>query len=667
MNTLLSHLGFARKFALMGLLAALAMLLPGLLYLHEARQSLAFAEREATGIPVMRSLYAALRLTQEHRGLSTNALAGNAQAASARSAKQAEVDQAVAAVAQALQAAGQDKLSQQWDTVARQWRGAAEAAAQGRVGALDNFQRHNELVSAQLAVLSEALDSFSWSLDPETHTYFTMTATAMDGIQFTERLGQLRATGARLLGQRQAGIDDRLTLHRLLVNAQDSHERVRTALGKAMAADPAFRQALQGPLAQLQQGLQAFADLTLAELVKAEAYAHDPNAYFRAATAVIQQQFVLNEAGTALIVPELEERAAGVRRTVIALVAACVLLTLACGAFGVAFARHTLASLAEARATAEAIAAGDLGQAITVRGRDELGQTLAALQRMQASLVGIVGRVRLNADSVATASQQISAGTLDLSSRTEEQASSLEETAASMEELTSTVEHNADNARQASELARQAADVARRGGESARQVVATMQAIHQSSQKVADIIGVIDGIAFQTNILALNAAVEAARAGDQGRGFAVVAGEVRNLAQRSAQAAREIKSLIAASVERVEAGTGLVNNTGATMEEIVAAVGRVSDIVGEIASASREQSTGIGQVGEAISQMDQVTQQNAALVEESAAAAESLRAQAAQLLATVDVFRLPSAAQRATAAPAPRERAGQPAGEWVAA
>ena len=285
------------------------------------------------------------------------------------------------------------------------------------------------------------------------------------------------------------------------------------------------------------------------------------------------------------------------------------------------------------------VADGDLCQRLQVASGDTVS-VLANVARMQASLSRVVASVRGNSESVATASAQISQGNADLSQRTEEQASALEETAATMEQLGATVRTNADSARQANQMAQGASAVAVQGGEVVGKVVSTMQGISDSSRKIGDIIGVIDGIAFQTNILALNAAVEAARAGEQGRGFAVVAGEVRTLAQRSAEAAREIKSLIGHSVEQVERGTLLVDEAGKTMDEIVNAIRKVSDIVGEISAAGVEQSTGVQQVGDAVNQMDQATQQNAALVEQSAAAAESLKNQAQQLVAAVAVFRL---------------------------
>ena len=305
---------------------------------------------------------------------------------------------------------------------------------------------------------------------------------------------------------------------------------------------------------------------------------------------------------------------------------------------------------AYAASVASRIAEGDLTVEIETD-NDNKGSLLFALQNMRDSLSRIIGSVRMGTDTIATASNQIAAGNLDLSSRTEQQASSLEETAASMEELTSTVKQTSDNARHAKQLADSAAGIAVRGGEVVAEVMTTMSAISESSGKIVDIISVIDGIAFQTNILALNAAVEAARAGEQGRGFAVVATEVRNLAQRSASAAKEIKTLINDSVMKVEVGSKLVGNAGATMNEIVGSINRVNDIMAEISAASVEQSQGIGQVNEAVVQMDQVTQQNAALVEEAAAAAASLNEQARVLSLNVDIFKLGTAARTAHAEP----------------
>jgi methyl-accepting chemotaxis protein len=318
--------------------------------------------------------------------------------------------------------------------------------------------------------------------------------------------------------------------------------------------------------------------------------------------------------------------------------------------FSSLMAKSLRARVALAQAVTDRVKSGDFSVDVTDTASDEFSPLLKALSSMQASLTGVVSQVRANAESVATASSEIAQGNQDLSHRTEQQASALQETSASMSQIGTTVRDNTDSAKLANQLAQNASNVAAQGGEVVEQVVVTMQGISDSSRKIGDIIGVIDGIAFQTNILALNAAVEAARAGEQGRGFAVVAGEVRTLAQRSAEAAKEIKALIGRSVDQVEQGSVLVDRAGKTMADIVEAIKRVSDLVAGISTASVEQSTGIQQVGAAIGQMDQVTQQNAALVEQSAAAAESLRVQAQQLVAAVALFKLADAQGNGTPA-----------------
>ena len=344
----------------------------------------------------------------------------------------------------------------------------------------------------------------------------------------------------------------------------------------------------------------------------------------------------INEDGAAASYAEAKTTYDSVRLTLIVL----LVLQLVAGALVAMFlTRNTVDPLQRMVSVAERVAGGDLGVDVDTSRRDEFGRLATALEEMRSALNRSIGTVRGSAESIAMSSSEVAAGSSDLSARTEQMASSLEETSATMQTLSETVRQNADATRQATSLAREASQVAEQGGEVVGRVVGTMEEINTSSRKISDIIGVIDGIAFQTNILALNAAVEAARAGEQGRGFAVVAGEVRSLAQRSAEAAREIKALIGTSVDKVDAGTRLVAEAGQTMQELVQAVQRVSHIIEDISRATQEQSTSLTEVGQAVNRLDEVTQQNAALVEESSAAAESLRDQAAQLSAAVSGFK----------------------------
>ncbi|HEX8477234.1 MAG TPA: methyl-accepting chemotaxis protein [Telluria sp.] len=447
-----------------------------------------------------------------------------------------------------------------------------------------------------------------------------------------------RITHSVVLLTEPAEIDNQI---KLIASARERYNGAWEALQKTPT--DAAGEALRAKLRAAQQVTRPLNNKVV-ELAKANSDAEATALLMREASPAtsawqqaIEEDIVLQQNNNKQAVDEAAASYASMRTWLLELAGLAIVIGAAVAWF---VTRSITGPTSAAVKVAQAVAAGDLTSRIAIESNDETGMLMQALKVMNDSLIGIVGNVRSGTDMIATASGEIAAGNFDLSSRTEEQASSLEETAASMEELTTTVRNNADNARQANTLSIAASEVAVQGGAVVSQVVDTMGAINEASRKIVDIIAVIDGIAFQTNILALNAAVEAARAGEQGRGFAVVASEVRTLAQRSAAAAKEIKELIGASVEQVEAGTKLVDRAGATMDDVVTSIRRVTDIMGEITTASQEQSGGIEQVNQAIGQMDEVTQQNAALVEESAAAAASMQDQAAKLAQVVSIFKL---------------------------
>ena len=491
-------------------------------------------------------------------------------------------------------------------------------------------------LSALAAFAYARLDAVAAAAQQTEHTRVPQLseAAAME-LNITRMSLQLRhAILARTPDERAAALADIAAKRKLVeASAADYKARLFTERGKAMYAK------LPPLLEQMWQKAEANVNLIQADR-KEEAFAFLVDNTIPARNQVLSVLDDLVKYQRASLSADVEQIAAQINSTLTMLetlvLASIIGLVLSSGYV----ARTLRRRVALSQAVAERARDGDLTTPIHDTANDEFTPLLSALREMQLSLSGIVSGVRSNAESVATASTEIAQGNQELSGRTEQQASALEQTAATMEQLGTTVRHNADNAQQANQLALSASNVAVKGGEVVGQVIQTMHGINDASRRIADIIGVIDGIAFQTNILALNAAVEAARAGEQGRGFAVVAGEVRVLAKRSTEAAREIKSLINTSVERVEQGTALVGNAGRTMGEIVDAIQRVTHIVSQISSASQEQSSGVSQVGQAITQMDKATQQNAAMVEQSTAAAENLKDQAAQLVQAMAVFRV---------------------------
>ncbi|MBL8351054.1 MAG: nitrate- and nitrite sensing domain-containing protein [Burkholderiaceae bacterium] len=648
MRRFIDNLRMAHKFLLVGAIALVMLAVPGAIVLRDGFGNVQTTRAEMAGLPPSGAMLKLVRLTQQHRGLANGMLAGNAAMAPTRQAKQAEVQQALAAAQAALATLGDDKLREQAARMASDWQALAGDVAGKSVDGAQSFARHTVLIADQLTLLEDIATSSGIVLEEEPAAYFMQAALLRALPEATEALGQMRARGAALLTRGQASAEDRARLEALAQRFQRAQRDSSRLLALASQHDGEIGKALKGALGAAQVSTEAALGLVDQKILRADKLDFAALDYFAAATRAIDDQFGLIDIGFKRLDEQLAGQAHAARNTLLALTAGLLLLAALGGWVMWVATRGTTAAVACALRLAEAVAAGDLRVQVPAAGRDEIGQLLRALAAMNQGLSRVVSGVRQNAESVATASQQIAQGNHDLSGRTEQQAAALQQTAATMDELGSTVRNTAEHAREANSLAQGAGEVAQRGSVAMGQVVQTMKGINDSSRRIADITGTIDSIAFQTNILALNAAVEAARAGEQGRGFAVVAGEVRLLAQRAAEAAREIKQLIATSVESVEQGSLQVDHAGDTMADVVTAIDRVRGIVAEISGASAEQSAGVSQVGEAVTQMDQATQQNAALVEESAAAAESLRQQAQQLVQAVSSFRL----DEARAAPA---------------
>jgi methyl-accepting chemotaxis protein len=640
MQRFISNLRFTHKFILIGAVTLLMALVPATIAVRGELHDLRAARNEASGIAPAGEVLQLLQLSQQHRGMSAGFLGGNEGMRAPREAKRAEVDAAWQRTLATLQALGAVTISEQAQAMHSEWRVLADAVGSRALEGPQSFARHTELITRQLDLLEDVADASGMTLDPVAETYFMIQATLSYLPQLTESLGQARAQGALVLARGEATPEQRARLSALSHLSRMHMRNARKDMDKAVANDAPLQAALQAPAAAAWQGADAAFALLDQQVLQAESLTYPSADYFAAMTRHIDVQFALIDRVFTALADELRARESAAARNLWGMAALLALLGALCVWVMAAVARSATRSIGEAVRVAQAVAGGDLTSVIHPGARDETGDLLQALKTMNDSLVRIVSQVRQGSENIVTGSSQIATGNADLSQRTEEQASNLEQTAASMEQLTATVQQNADTAQQASTLAHGASSAAVAGGEVVGQVVHTMQDIAASSRRISDIIGVIDGIAFQTNILALNAAVEAARAGEQGRGFAVVAGEVRNLAQRSAEAAKEIKGLINASVERVDAGTELVEQAGQSVSNIVSQVQRVNDLIGAITAASAEQSSGISQVGHAVAQLDQVTQQNAALVEESAAAADSLKHQATVLADVVNVFRL---------------------------
>ena len=654
MSTLLERLSLPQKFTLLSLVGLLLAAIPSVIYYQQASRLLDAAVLEAQGLEPMRASLKTIQLTQQHRGVSSLFLSGAPDSADKRSAKQTEAEQAYALLDGIVKATGDTDLLQRWNAARADWFTLRENVGARRLGAPESNKAHAAVI-AQLLKVNELIgDFYGLSTDPEKATYQLIQAMNYQQPYLTEELGRLRAGGTAILAKKAISQDEAGSITGFISRAGDRSSQMLNAFGKASRYKPAIDQQIGPAIRKAGEMSAALMHTAEEQIVRADQFSMAAPAYLAQATAAIDAQFEANAQASKLLDTELAARIASYRTTRWTMGAAMLALVAFAAALASMISGSVTLPLRQAIAVAREVAHGDLSKEIDVGPDNEVGQLLRALRQMTGSLREIVGNVRASVDAIGAATGEIASGNADVSRRLEAQASSLEETASSMEQLTSAVRQNSDNAREANDLVRSAADIAEHGGEVVDKVVQTMGEINASSRKIVDIIAVIDGIAFQTNILALNAAVEAARAGEQGRGFAVVASEVRSLAQRSAAAAKEIKELINSSVERVDAGNLLAADAGAAMTNMLASVQRVTSIMGDMHRAAAEQGSGIEQVNMAVIAIDQTTQQNAALVEETAAASASLDEQAHALVQAMSIFTLGTQHHEAQAAARPR-------------
>ncbi|MEO8152270.1 MAG: methyl-accepting chemotaxis protein [Rhizobacter sp.] len=621
---LFRRMHFKTKAAMVSAMFLVPVLALGWSFYNDKAASIEFSAKERVGVEYARDLMPALKLAVQSR-----AAVGTPAAAELQGKVDAQLKVLAATEAKLGDGLGTPpqfaKLNEAAKAVTAQ-AGKADAPA---------FDAHTQFISALLDVLSQATDGSNLILDPDLDTYYLMDLSTTRAPQLIELMARMQLDGVQALGESTPAamrvLADRMPL------VEYHEDQTKIGLQKATTATPELTATLKAEPAM--KDLRTFIDLSRGSFF-GDAVKGDKTIYVDTTRRAIDSQFELSTRLFDDLDRLIEGRISGMKwvrdlTTVVGSLALVVGLYLFYCFFLV-----TQGGLREVQKHLEAMTAGDLTTHPNPWGRDEQAHLMGTLIDMQASLRGIVSKVRGSSDQIVHASSEIASAAMDLSSRTEQTASSLEQSAASMEQISSTIRHTADNAHEAAAVAVANSGVAARGGDVIGQVVTTMQEIHASSSKISDIIGVIDGIAFQTNILALNAAVEAARAGEQGRGFAVVAGEVRSLAQRSAQAAKEIKALITSSVERVDSGTRVVEGAGNTMKELVSNAKRMSDLLREISVAAKEESSGVIQVGAAVQDLDRMTQQNAALVEQTAAAAASLKDQALDLASEVAKFKL---------------------------
>ncbi|WP_454712665.1 methyl-accepting chemotaxis protein [Cupriavidus nantongensis] len=638
---LMARLNIRRKLALIAVLFLVPLAGALSVVLRDAAQARRTTSDEIRGLAVVGHALDFMRATQVRRGAAHAVLSGNAAFRATFDQADQQAAASLAALARSVAqnpgfelAPGMRQLEQDWQQV----RGLGLDTPAGPL-----FERHSALVRQTQAYIADVAERSQLALDGEAGSYYLVSLLSGPMPRLAEQSALARGRGAGIIAQGgYADAAQQAGLGALAEEIREGLDAMRRDIARVGKAAPGYRARIDAALARL-DAMDRFHRTLQVRMLGSAGIDIDARAYFDEATAAIEGVAHASQAFAAIAAEMLAQRAAAQARQ-FAWLAGIALLTVGAAFYlFIGFSRGMRADVREVAAMVARIQAGDLSVSHAVRGRDELSEIRRHLLALAAGWRTLIGETKAGAHNVLAAAGEIAQGNIDLSQRTEQQASSLEQTAASMEQLTATVQQNAGNAGQASALAREASAAARAGGDAVGRMQQTMQAIDADSRRIADIITVIDGIAFQTNILALNAAVEAARAGEAGRGFAVVASEVRGLAQRAGASAKEIRMLISQSGERVAAGNALALDVAATMAGTVTAIGRVTAMMDEISQASREQSTGIGQVNQAVAQMDQVTQQNAALVEQAAAAAQSLREQALQMQRAVAVFRTEAA------------------------
>jgi len=641
MSALLRNWPLWAKFGLIGLLSMVMFSIPTALYLYSTNTVIQKQQLAWEGMEPSSRLLAVVQNVQQHRALAAAALSGEHSVDAQRRQLAAGIGQSMQQFAQTLAAADRTaSLQDDMETILASWLQLQSQVDQGGISAVQSSDQHAAQIDSLLDMEDRILDLYGLSTEDELVTASLVKGALMSLPHLTEALGQVRANGVPLLVQGTASAQERLRLAALVQRAAEHLAQTQRAFGKAYANNEAIRQALAGQTQAAARQAEEALSMVQAQVLDVATLTAPVGPYIDTMTRVIDAQFASVDDVLEGLERLLFDRVTDLQRNEAILLAILGLLLVSVAWVSLLISRSVTRPIAASVEMARRVAACDLTLRADVVGRDESAQLLATLNDMSASLAKVVGQVRGGIEHINHAATEIAHGNMDLSGRTESQASSLEETAASIEQLTATVQQNAGHARRASELAVAAAGMADHSGTEVRQAIVLMQGIRNTSRRMVDIIGVIEGIAFQTNILALNASVESARAGEQGRGFAVVAAEVRTLAQRSADAAKEIKSLIGSSQHEVDAGSICIEGVGVAMDRVVGSIREVANLIVEIDTASSEQTLGISQVNQAVAQIDDITQQNAALVEQAAAAAGNMRDQTGMLAQSVAAFRL---------------------------